>query len=86
MVARASGKMTHRQYRKALDTLGISQRAAANLLGIDERTSRRFALGEREVPRTIARFLRVLSMASSPRTWSSCDRASNLGAAGGRLP
>lgn len=52
--------MTADQYRSAIETLGLSQLAAARLLGVDERTSRRWANGERDVPEPAARFLRYL--------------------------
>jgi hypothetical protein len=35
--------MTAAQYRDALSRLGLTQMAAARLLGIDDRTSRRWA-------------------------------------------
>lgn len=47
-------------YRNALAELGITQVKAAHLLGIDERTSRRYALGERSVPVTVRKLLEVL--------------------------
>ena len=37
------GAMTPAQYRDALTRLGLTQAAAARLLGIDDRTSRRWA-------------------------------------------
>lgn len=52
--------MTPPEYRAALTALGLSQLAAGRLLGVDARTSRRWALGEREVPPPAARFLRYL--------------------------
>lgn len=52
--------MTAEQYRKAIDRLGLSQVAAAELLGVDERTSRRWAIGERDIPAPVVRFLRYL--------------------------
>jgi DNA-binding transcriptional regulator YiaG len=52
--------MTPDQYRDAIEQLGLSQVAAAKLLGVDERTSRRWANGERDVPPPAARFLRYL--------------------------
>jgi hypothetical protein len=42
------------RYRKLLDLIGMSQVGAARFLGIDARTSRRFASGETEVPPPIA--------------------------------
>lgn len=52
--------MTPDEYRAAIETLGLSQVAAARLLGVDDRTSRRWASGERDVPPPAVRFLRYL--------------------------
>lgn len=52
--------MTPDQYRAAIEQLGLSQIAAAKLLGVDERTSRRWANGERDVPAPAVRFLQYL--------------------------
>lgn len=52
--------MTPDEYRAAIDKLGLSQVAAARLLGVDERTSRRWANGERDMPAPAVRFLRYL--------------------------
>ena len=42
--------MTSDEYRAALYRLGLTQAAAAALLRVDERTSRRWANGERSIP------------------------------------
>lgn len=52
--------MSPDDYRAALETLGLSQVAAARLLGVDDRTSRRWACGERDIPPPAVRFLRYL--------------------------
>jgi DNA-binding transcriptional regulator YiaG len=52
--------MTPNEYREAIERLGLSQIAAARLLGVDARTSRRWASGERDVPPPAVRFLRYL--------------------------
>jgi DNA-binding transcriptional regulator YiaG len=52
--------MTPDQYREAIARLDLSQVAAARLLGVDERTSRRWAKGERDVPPPAVRFLQYL--------------------------
>jgi hypothetical protein len=52
--------MTKHDYRTALETLGLSQIAAAKVLGISDRTSRAYALGERPVPAPVALALRLL--------------------------
>jgi ribosome-binding protein aMBF1 (putative translation factor) len=51
--------MTPKQYRKALDELGWSQVEAARELGFDPRTSRRYALGERKIPKTVELLLKI---------------------------
>lgn len=55
-----SAGMTKHDYRTALETLGLSQIAAAKVLGIADRTSRAYALGERPVPAPVALALRLL--------------------------
>ena len=52
--------MTKHDYRTALETLGLSQIAAAKVLGIADRTSRAYALGERPVAKPVALALRLL--------------------------
>jgi DNA-binding transcriptional regulator YiaG len=52
--------MSPDQYREAIEKLGLSQIAAAHLLGVDARTSRRWASGERDIPPPAVRFLRYL--------------------------
>lgn len=53
------GPMNPTEYRMALDRLGLSQSQAAELLGVDPRTSRRYALGERSIPPPTAVLLRL---------------------------
>jgi DNA-binding transcriptional regulator YiaG len=55
-----SAKMTPVEYREVIEGLGLSQIAASRLLGVDARTSRRWALGERDIPPPAVRFLRYL--------------------------
>lgn len=52
--------MTANQYRTAIEKLGLSQRGAAAFLGVDERTSRRWALDEIPVPDSVAKLLRLM--------------------------
>lgn len=52
--------MTADEYRTAIETLGLSQVAAARLLGVAPRTSRHWALGARAIPGPVIRFLRYL--------------------------
>lgn len=58
-------KMTPTQYRAALKKLLISQRRAAILLGVDERTSRRYA--EKGAPEMVARLLAMYLKHGIPR-------------------
>ncbi len=52
--------MTANQFRTAIEKLGLSQRGAGSLFGVDERTSRRWALGERAIPTCVGIMLRLL--------------------------
>ncbi len=52
--------MTSDEYREAIESLGLSQVGAARLLGVNDRTSRRWASGEQDVPPPAQRFLRYL--------------------------
>jgi len=52
--------VTPDEYRETIERLGLSQIAAAKLLGVDDRTSRRWACGERDIPPPAERFLRYL--------------------------
>jgi hypothetical protein len=52
--------MTKDDYRAVLAALGLSHLAAAKVLGIADRTSRAYALGERPVPEPVALALRLL--------------------------
>jgi DNA-binding transcriptional regulator YiaG len=49
--------VTANQFRAMLKRLKLSQRGAARLFKVDERTARRWALGERNVPEAVARKL-----------------------------
>jgi hypothetical protein len=52
--------MTPKQYRAAIEQLGLSQIRAAKLLMVDPRTSRKWALGETPVPELVALLLRLM--------------------------
>lgn len=52
--------MTATQFRAMLKRLKLSQRGAARLFKVDERTARRWALGERNVPEAVAQALAKL--------------------------
>ncbi|MDP2322589.1 MAG: helix-turn-helix domain-containing protein [Gammaproteobacteria bacterium] len=53
--------MTPTQLRAALTKAGLSQRGAARLLGIDERTMRRYCAGDLPVPRVVELALREVA-------------------------
>lgn len=52
--------MTQQQYRAALKKLGLSQLGAARLFRMGDRTSRRYALGEAEVPEPLSMLLQLM--------------------------
>jgi len=52
--------MTPKQYAAAIEALGLSQRAAGAFLGVDERTSRRWVLGESAIPESVSKLLRLM--------------------------
>jgi hypothetical protein len=52
--------MSMKEYRTAIDRLGLSQLAAGDFLGISARQSRAYALGEFKVPKSIAVLLRLM--------------------------
>lgn len=51
--------MTAKQYRAAIETLGLSQGAAARFLGVSIRTSWGYANGE-PIPEMAAKLLRLM--------------------------
>lgn len=53
--------MTTTELRQRLTTAGLSQRAAARLLDINERTMRRYAAGALPIPKTVELALQVIS-------------------------
>ena len=52
--------MTAKQYRDAIQTLGMSQTRAAQFFKVDDQTSRRWALGQSEIPEAVAMLLRLM--------------------------
>lgn len=51
--------MSAAEYRATLDRLGLTQAGAARAIGVDARTSRRWALNERPIPEPVSRLLRL---------------------------
>jgi len=60
--------MTPKQLRTTLANLGLSQRAAARLLGIDERTMRKYVAGDLVIPEMLVWALRGLAQREKSRT------------------
>lgn len=52
--------MTPKQYAEAIERLGLSQRGAAEFLGVNERTSRHWIAGDSIVPLSVAKLLRLM--------------------------
>lgn len=66
--------MTPTQYRATIEALGLSLTGAAQLLGVNERTCRRWADGEYDVPEPVAMLLRLLIAAKSGRCQAEAER------------
>ena len=52
--------MTHTEYREHLAALGLSQVGAARLFRVAPRTSRRWTLGEQDIPTAVEIVLRLM--------------------------
>lgn len=52
--------MTPERYTKVIAKLGLSQVGAAEFLGYDPRTSRRWVSGDLEVPKVVAMLLELM--------------------------
>jgi len=52
--------MTPAQFRSTIATLGLSQEAAAVFMGRSPRTGQSWALGERDIPVSVAKLLRLM--------------------------
>lgn len=57
------------EYTLAIERLGWSQVGAAKMLGIDARTSRRYAAGDLELPKPLQMLLRVLVAIKRTDDW-----------------
>ncbi len=65
---RFSIAMTPLKFRNLLGDLKLSQVKAAHVLGVSPRTTRRWALGEADVPPPAAKLLRLMKVGKiSPR-------------------
>ena len=53
-------RMTKTQFQDAIDTLGVSQIKASQLLGVNRKTAPRWARGESPIPHVVASLLRVM--------------------------
>ena len=52
--------MTPTQFREAIARLGLSQVGAASLFKVNDRTARRWASGEQDIPAAVALALRLM--------------------------
>ena len=52
--------MTAEEYRESIKKLHLSQVGAAKFLGVHQRTSRRWALGEAEIPKAVELVLSLM--------------------------
>jgi transcriptional regulator with XRE-family HTH domain len=53
--------MTTDRFREILELVGMTQVGAARFFDVDERTARRWAAGEIEIPRSIAMLLELMA-------------------------
>ena len=60
IMTKNDGSMSANDYRKAIAELGLNQVTAGRFLGVDPRTSRRYALGEVKIPEPTAMLLRLM--------------------------
>ncbi len=71
--------MNSTEYRDVIARLGLSQGGAARLVGVDARTSRRWALGEVVIPGPVVRLLwacaQFPAVLEALRDWSAPDSA-----------
>jgi DNA-binding transcriptional regulator YiaG len=56
----ANGPMTADEYRRVIEALDLSQVKAGKFLGVDARTSRKWALSERPIATAAATLLRYM--------------------------
>lgn len=60
MASECARPMSAKEYAAAIADLGLSQMAAARVLGISGRMSRYYVAGDYEVPQTVATLLRLM--------------------------
>lgn len=53
--------MTAAQLKRLLDRAGLSQRYAAKILGINERTMRKYVAGDAEIPKVVELAIRCVA-------------------------
>jgi transcriptional regulator with XRE-family HTH domain len=61
--------MSATEYRDALAKLGLTQVGAARLMGVSDRTSRRWASGEQDIPPPVERLIRAYIDGYRPLDW-----------------
>lgn len=68
--------MTPEEYRAIIARLGLSQVAAGRFLGVDDRTSRRYAGGETLIPNPVAKLLRLAEAIGLEKARTALDSTS----------
>ena len=53
--------MTPTDFRRTLDSLGLSQTGASRVLGVSDRHVRRWIAGDTNVPEPVAKLLRLMA-------------------------
>ncbi len=61
--------MTAADFRATLSTLGLTQRGLARLLGVDERTVRKWCAGDRSPPTLVHRVLHLCTLHPALLDW-----------------
>jgi transcriptional regulator with XRE-family HTH domain len=61
--------MNATEYRAALARLGLTQVGAARIMGVGERTSRRYASGDQNIPPPVERLMRAYLDGYRPPDW-----------------
>jgi DNA-binding transcriptional regulator YiaG len=62
-------EMSPLEFRQHIEHFGVSKSAMARLLGVSNRTARRYALGEASIPPAQVLLIRALFAAAMLRKW-----------------
>lgn len=53
--------MTHTDFRRTIENLGLSQAGVSRILGVSDRAVRMWIAGDRSIPEPVAKLLRLLA-------------------------